>query len=81
LKRLDLSGNQITEVNFVLDMPLLQELNLSKNSIRAVGDGSFSRLKGLKTLNLNQNRIVEFTEFPDTDTLETCILSFNVLQK
>ena len=80
MKTLDLSENGITVINFQFNMPELQTLNLEKNRIQQVAPGAFASLQSLKTLNLNQNQLVDFQDIPQTQNLECLILSFNRLQ-
>lgn len=80
LKKLNLSGNLITEIeseNFVR-LKFLQNLDLSDNQISLLNNDSFSGLEELKYLNLGSNNIEDFPKDIFTDlTLEILILSNN----
>jgi len=81
LKKLDLSQNQIDrlEVNFA-SLKDLEYLNLSKNKISKVSPGAFENMQNIKYLDLKENKLVSFEEFPNSSKLDTLILAFNQLR-
>lgn len=82
LKRLDLSENQLSFIpSFIGQLLKLQELLLSKNRIEYIESNSLASLISLRLLDLRENRLEEFTEFPDSKQLDTVLLCFNRLKR
>ncbi len=79
LRRLNLSGNGITEINpQILSIGKIEELNLSNNRIIKV-DLPHTGGKYLKTLNLSNNFINNIYDYSYFPVLETLMLSGNKL--
>ena len=62
LKSIDLSSNNIREIDSDCFPSSLERLNLSWNDIEIVQFGTFSNLKELKTLNLSSNPLIDIEE-------------------
>lgn len=58
-------------------MPELTMLNLEKNKLKVIAQGAFSRLFSVRTINLNQNQLENFSVSHELPALECLILSFN----
>jgi Leucine-rich repeat (LRR) protein len=82
LKKLDLAENALSFIpNFFGQLAKLQELLLSKNRIEYIEAGSLSSLISLRLVDLRENRLESFTEFPDSKQLDTVLLCFNKLKR
>ena len=59
LKRLDLSGNQISSLpaGRFTEIPILDQLNLSGNRLTAIPAGLFASVPGLRRLDLSGNQM------------------------
>jgi len=81
LKRLDLSENQIEELDAnISTLKELELLNLSKNRISKLPEGVFKGLKNIRLLDLKENKLTAFEEFPETGKLDSIFLSYNQLK-
>lgn len=80
LRKLDLSGNQLSVVSYVTNCPALEVLNLSGNKLGEVLDlGNFKGLHKLRQLNLSHNEINYLNNTGDVNlgSLEDLDLSHN----
>ena len=72
---IDLSDNQITDIEPLLDLTLLEELNLSDNQIGLI-DG-LDNLTNLKSVNLSNNHIKDISPLFELERLEYVSLEGN----
>lgn len=79
LRSLDISQNKLTKLQGPLHNPVLESINMAKNSLKDIYEDSFLSVKNLKTLDLRENFIRSFRSFPKTEKLETFLISFNSL--
>lgn len=78
LKRLDISENLLESLDANIGtLEQLETLILNKNKIKAVPQGVFQGLQNLKLLDLKENKLTYFDEFPATEKLDSVFLSFN----
>jgi len=81
LKRLDLSKNQIQTLDAGLgSLTELEYLNLSKNKIYELPQNVFRSMRNLKLIDLKENKLERFEEFPQDSKLDSLLLSFNQLK-
>ncbi|XP_075231728.1 uncharacterized protein LOC142330389 [Lycorma delicatula] len=82
LKRLNLSGNNITRLSFILSLITVEELDLSDNNIKELEDDTFSTLSYLIRLDLSKNYLKSLKEksFGGLNRLQIVDLSHNLLQ-
>jgi Leucine-rich repeat (LRR) protein len=82
LKRLDLSENKIEYIPDELNnMFMLEELLLFKNRIAKLGQNALLGLNNLKFLDLHNNFLLEFKNFPQSEKLDTVILGYNKIME
>lgn len=62
LKELDLSGNQISKIEMMSNLPVIEDLNLSSNLITKINANELAPAKSLLYLNLAGNQIKVFKE-------------------
>ncbi|CAF4787736.1 unnamed protein product [Pieris macdunnoughi] len=77
LRRLDLSDNQIHDLNFeVINLLKLQFLSLKGNLLRIIGKGHFDSLNLMEMLDVSNNNISEVESFSFKDLNE--LISFDI---
>ena len=77
LKKLNLKENKIKAVNnSIAKLTLLGDIDLSSNAIEAIEKGAFSQMCSLVILNLCQNKMVEFSEIPTSQKLDSLLLVY-----
>ena len=80
LKIINLAENRLTSLPQSLgNLIYLEQLLLSKNQIREIPQQSVSQLRNLKMLDLKENKLKQFTEFPRSEVFDSVILGFNAL--
>ncbi|KAM3926674.1 leucine-rich repeat and guanylate kinase domain-containing protein [Leptodactylus fuscus] len=79
LQKLDVSGNEITDLSCVGYMPYLTELNASKNKLSTFFD--FNPPKNLMVVNLSFNNITSMKDLSAHRALTTLILNNNNIQE
>ncbi|XP_070609293.1 transforming growth factor beta activator LRRC33 [Erythrolamprus reginae] len=82
LRKLDLSGNQLTELmmgKLIQHLSSLESLSLARNAIMRLDDSHFRNLPNLQHLNLQQNYIfeIEAGAFEDMPALQQLNLAYN----
>ncbi|KAK7157621.1 hypothetical protein R3I93_008958 [Phoxinus phoxinus] len=84
LTSLDLTGNSITYIagDQFACMPLLEELFLSKNTIKTLQLNAFRGLHHLKILKLDSNKISQLTakDFRTLQALEVLLIDDNIIE-
>jgi len=55
LKELDLSGNQISKIEMMSNLPIIEDLNLSNNLITKINANELAPAKSILYLNLAGN--------------------------
>ena len=63
LEMIDLDGNSISSLGPIGQLARLATLNANSNAIVSLDDLDFSKMKGIRTLSANRNKI---EEIPDT---------------
>ncbi|XP_077205199.1 transforming growth factor beta activator LRRC33 [Paroedura picta] len=84
LRKLDLSGNQLTEemvATMIQRMPSLESLSLARNAIMRLDDTHLKNLFHLQELDLQQNYIfeIEIGAFESLDRLQYLNLAYNYM--
>lgn len=64
LRRLDLSHNEVREIQGLTELPRLERLDLSHNSLSRIDDTAFDGLHELQILDLSWNSLVEIGDGP-----------------
>jgi len=72
---IDVSGNQISDLNELWGLSLIEELNLSGNRIEMID--TLSNLTNLRQLDLSDNRITDISPLYELGKLESVILTGN----
>ncbi|CAK6432029.1 unnamed protein product, partial [Pipistrellus nathusii] len=80
LKFLFLQGNEITQVEGLDNLLVLQELVVDHNRIRAFNDSAFARPSSLLALHLEENRLRELNNLQSLLKLEKLFLGYNKIQ-
>ncbi len=73
LTNLNLSGNQISDLSFLIGLDKLESLDLSKNQITDISP--LSELTQLRTLHLDDNKITDFTPLYKLENLTMLTIS------
>lgn len=76
--RLNLSGNEISDITPLSNLTNLMELNLSENFINNLSP--IKNLKSLKILNLSENEISDVSPLKNLTNLHTLILDENFIE-
>ncbi|KAF5922784.1 hypothetical protein HPG69_013129 [Diceros bicornis minor] len=80
LKFLFLQGNEISQVEGLDNLAVLQELVVDHNRIRAFNDSAFAKPSSLLTLHLEENRLRELSRLQPLVKLEKLFLGYNKIQ-
>uniref|UniRef100_A0A8C2UVI8 Leucine rich repeat containing 9 n=1 Tax=Chinchilla lanigera TaxID=34839 RepID=A0A8C2UVI8_CHILA len=80
LKFLFLQGNEISQVEGLDNLAVLQELVVDHNRIRAFNDSAFSKPSSLLALHLEENRVRELSKLQPLAKLEKLFLGYNKIQ-
>ncbi|XP_006516440.1 leucine-rich repeat-containing protein 9 isoform X3 [Mus musculus] len=80
LKFLFLQGNEISQVEGLDNLIVLQELVVDHNRIRAFNDTAFSKPSSLLMLHLEENRLRELSKLQSLVKLEKLFLGYNKIQ-
>uniref|UniRef100_A0A8C6QC30 Leucine rich repeat containing 9 n=1 Tax=Nannospalax galili TaxID=1026970 RepID=A0A8C6QC30_NANGA len=80
LKFLFLQGNEISQVEGLDNLVVLQELVVDHNRIRTFNDSAFSKPSSLLTLHLEENRLRELSKLQSLVKLEKLFLGYNKIQ-
>ncbi|XP_054423009.1 leucine-rich repeat-containing protein 9 [Pteronotus mesoamericanus] len=80
LKFLFLQGNEISQVEGLDNLLLLQELVVDHNRIRAFNDSAFAKPSSLLALHLEENRLRELNSLQPLVKLEKLFLGYNKIQ-
>uniref|UniRef100_A0A8D1N9W3 U2A'/phosphoprotein 32 family A C-terminal domain-containing protein n=1 Tax=Sus scrofa TaxID=9823 RepID=A0A8D1N9W3_PIG len=80
LKFLFLQGNEISQVEGLDNLEVLQELVVDHNRIRAFNDSAFAKPSSLLALHLEENRLRELSKLQPLVKLEKLFLGYNKIQ-
>ncbi|XP_074249270.1 leucine-rich repeat-containing protein 9 isoform X2 [Saimiri boliviensis] len=80
LKFLFLQGNEISQVEGLDNLVVLQELVVDHNRIRAFNDSAFAKPSSLLALHLEENRLRELGKLQSLVKLEKLFLGYNKIQ-
>ncbi|XP_060030856.1 leucine-rich repeat-containing protein 9 isoform X2 [Erinaceus europaeus] len=80
LKFLFLQGNEITQVEGLDNLAVLQELVVDHNRIKTFNDSAFAKPSSLLTLHLEENRLRELSKLQALVKLEKLFLGYNKIQ-
>ncbi|ELK09830.1 Leucine-rich repeat-containing protein 9 [Pteropus alecto] len=80
LKFLFLQGNEISQVEGLDNLVVLQELVVDHNRIRAFNDSAFAKPSSLLALHLEENRLRELSKLQPLVKLEKLFLGYNKIQ-
>ncbi|XP_036887666.1 leucine-rich repeat-containing protein 9 [Sturnira hondurensis] len=80
LKFLFLQGNEISQVEGLDNLLVLQELVVDHNRIRAFNDSAFAKPSSLLALHLEENRLRELNNLQPLVKLEKFFLGYNKIQ-
>ncbi|KAK2496178.1 hypothetical protein MC885_000750, partial [Smutsia gigantea] len=80
LKFLFLQGNEISQVEGLDNLVVLQELVVDHNRIRAFNDSAFAKPSSLLALHLEENRLQELSKLQPLVKLEKLFLGYNKIQ-
>ncbi|XP_006891882.1 PREDICTED: leucine-rich repeat-containing protein 9-like [Elephantulus edwardii] len=80
LKFLFLQGNEISQVEGLDNLVVLQELVVDHNRIRAFHDSAFAKPSSLLALHLEENRLRELSKLQPLLKLEKLFLGYNKIQ-
>ncbi|XP_043404866.1 leucine-rich repeat-containing protein 9 isoform X4 [Chelonia mydas] len=81
LKLLFLQGNEISQIEGLEGLQLLQELVLDHNRVKTITEGSFARQTSLLALHLEENRLRELNNLQPLVKLQKLFLGFNKIQE
>lgn len=73
-------GNEISQVEGLDNLIVLQELVVDHNRIRAFNDSAFAKPSSLLTLHLEENRLRELGKLQSLVKLEKLFLGYNKIQ-
>lgn len=77
IEQLDLSGNSLTSVSVLSNMPSLKELFISNNSLRDIS--ALSSLPELEYLDASRNRLTAVPDFDNSPKLTSLVLADNMI--
>ncbi|XP_048340618.1 leucine-rich repeat-containing protein 9 [Sphaerodactylus townsendi] len=80
LKFLFLQGNDISQIEGLEGLQLLQELVLDHNRVKMIGENSFTRQSSLVALHLEENRLREVNNLQPLVKLQKLFLGLNKIQ-
>ncbi|XP_019307188.2 leucine-rich repeat-containing protein 9 isoform X3 [Panthera pardus] len=80
LKFLFLQGNEISQIEGLDNLVVLQELVVDHNRIRAFNDSAFAKPSSLLALHLEENRLRELSKLQSLVKLEKLFLGYNKIQ-
>ncbi|XP_012579855.1 PREDICTED: leucine-rich repeat-containing protein 9 [Condylura cristata] len=80
LKFLFLQGNEISQVEGLDNLVVLQELVVDHNRIRTFNDSAFAKPSSLLALHLEENRLRELSKLQPLVKLEKLFLGYNKIQ-
>ncbi|XP_060274100.1 leucine-rich repeat-containing protein 9 isoform X5 [Ovis aries] len=80
LKFLFLQGNEISQIEGLDNLEVLQELVVDHNRIRAFNDSAFAKPSSLLALHLEENRLRELSKLQPLVKLEKLFLGYNKIQ-
>ncbi|XP_008581575.1 PREDICTED: leucine-rich repeat-containing protein 9-like [Galeopterus variegatus] len=80
LKFLFLQGNEISQVEGLDNLVVLQELVVDHNRIRAFHDSAFAKPSSLLALHLEENRVRKLSKLQPLVKLEKLFLGYNKIQ-
>ncbi|XP_050653732.1 leucine-rich repeat-containing protein 9 isoform X3 [Macaca thibetana thibetana] len=80
LKFLFLQGNEISQVEGLDNLAVLQELVVDHNRIRSFNDSAFAKPSSLLALHLEENRLRELGKLQSLVKLEKLFLGYNKIQ-
>ncbi|XP_062037538.1 leucine-rich repeat-containing protein 9 [Lepus europaeus] len=80
LKYLFLQGNEISQVEGLDHLAVLQELVVDHNRIRSFNDSAFAKPSSLLALHLEENRLRELNKLQHLVKLEKLYLGYNKIQ-
>ncbi|XP_040831655.1 leucine-rich repeat-containing protein 9 [Ochotona curzoniae] len=80
LKYLFLQGNEISQVEGLDNLAVLQELVVDHNRIRSFNDSAFAKPSSLLALHLEENRLRELNKLQHLVKLEKLYLGYNKIQ-
>uniref|UniRef100_A0A8C3T2G8 Leucine rich repeat containing 9 n=1 Tax=Chelydra serpentina TaxID=8475 RepID=A0A8C3T2G8_CHESE len=81
LKLLFLQGNEISQIDGLEGLQLLQDLVLDHNRVKTITEGSFARQSSLLALHLEENRLRELNNLQPLVKLQKLFLGFNKIQE
>lgn len=73
-------GNEISQVEGLDNLVVLQELVVDHNRIRAFNDSAFAKPSSLLALHLEENRLRELSKLQPLVKLEKLFLGYNKIQ-
>lgn len=74
------SGNEISQIEGLDNLEVLQELVVDHNRIRAFNDSAFAKPSSLLALHLEENRLRELSKLQPLVKLEKLFLGYNKIQ-
>ncbi|XP_034499271.1 leucine-rich repeat-containing protein 9 isoform X2 [Ailuropoda melanoleuca] len=80
LKFLFLQGNEISQIEGLDNLVVLQELVVDHNRVRAFNDSAFAKPSSLLALHLEENRLRELSKLQPLVKLEKLFLGYNKIQ-
>nr|XP_056707726.1 leucine-rich repeat-containing protein 9 [Euleptes europaea] len=80
LKFLFLQGNDISHIEGLEGLQLLQELVLDHNRVKMIGENSFTKQNSLLALHLEENRLREVNHLQSLSKLQKLFLGLNKIQ-
>uniref|UniRef100_A0A803SPY2 Leucine rich repeat containing 9 n=1 Tax=Anolis carolinensis TaxID=28377 RepID=A0A803SPY2_ANOCA len=81
LRFLFLQGNEISQIDGLDGLQLLQELVLDHNKVKTINENSFSKLSSLVALHLEENRLRELNNLTPLGKLQKLFLGLNRIQE
>uniref|UniRef100_A0A8D2KR37 Leucine rich repeat containing 9 n=1 Tax=Varanus komodoensis TaxID=61221 RepID=A0A8D2KR37_VARKO len=80
LKFLFLQGNEISQIEGLDGLQLLQELVLDHNRVKTINENSFAKQSSLVALHLEENRLRELNNLQNLGKLQKLFLGLNRIQ-
>lgn len=74
------TGNEISHIEGLEGLQILQELVLDHNKIKVIGENSFARQSSLLALHLEENRLRELNNLLPLGKLQKLFLGLNRIQ-